>query len=475
MTPVKSNFLKLLDAGFTKASIPSGSTLVVAFSGGPDSSALLAGLAQLRSKHHLNLVAAHVNHNIRPTSSINDQTAAQRIAESLGVEFVTANVDVPELAKQNKISIESAARSSRYRALADIAAQYGAHAVVTGHTRDDQAETVLLHASRGSGLKGIAGMRYSSTLKIPAEEVRLRVVRPMLDLPGADCIAFCAALNIDPVIDESNASRDYTRNKIRLDVLPALNEAVPEASLALSRLASNAASDLEIIDWVVDHHLVDADEGSGKYSRSVVKNLPDSLVSRILMKAYELRVGHALDLERRHVANMLQLVHGKSGTSIELPNGIVFYIDKETFGFRHTDDDDCPYPTLIAHSSIALPGMIELGEGITLKADIVDRPERLELEDAHVTFATPDLLSHSLKLRTRLNGDRFQPLGMSPQVKLQDFFVGAGVPERWRDRVPIIDSTEGIVWIAGYRLAEWAKVLPEHRKVTRLELAGVKA
>ena len=106
------------------------------------------------------------------------------------------------------------------------------------------------------------------------------------------------------------------------------------------------------------------------------------------------------------------------------------------------------------------------------KAEIVNRPERLDTGGSHVTFATPDLVSHPLHLRNRKNGDRFQPLGMEPQVKLQDFFVGAGVPERWRDRIPIVESDRGIVWVTGYRLAEWAKVLPEHDQVTRFELTG---
>ncbi|MBP38249.1 MAG: tRNA lysidine(34) synthetase TilS [Dehalococcoidia bacterium] len=471
----ESKFLELLISGLDQAAVPDGSTLIVAFSGGPDSTAVLAGLAQLSANRNITLVAAHVNHQIRPATSNRDQTVAEQIARALNIEFTAINADVPTLATTNKISIESAARRLRYEALAKAVETHNAYGVVTGHTQDDQAETVLLHATRGSGLRGIAGMSYNSLLKIPDSAAELRVLRPMLDTPGAMCIEFCTQLGIEPAIDESNDSRDYTRNKVRLDVLPLLNEVTPESIRALARLAKNTSDDLEIIDWAVDQQLSIAQNTAGSYSRAVVDDLPKSLIARVLMKAYELHVGHSLNLDRSHVIDMANLLNGQSGTSIELPNQTAFYIDRESFGFRSPSNDDCPYPANLATAELPLPGTTAIGSGMTLSAEIIDRPLNLDLADAHVAFATPDLLSHSLKLRTRKNGDRFQPLGMAPQVKLQDFFIGAGVPERWRDRVPLVESDHGIVWIAGYRLAEWAKVLPEHSQVARFELAGARS
>jgi tRNA(Ile)-lysidine synthase len=465
-----SEFLELLDSGLSQALVPNGSTLIVAFSGGPDSSALLAGLAALRERQRLSLVAVHVNHQIRPALSDRDQSTAQRIAESLNVTFQSVVLDIPAQATATKISIELAARSARYGVMAKAVADHQAFGVVTGHTRDDQAETVLLHAARGSGLKGISGMDHNSILRIPEATVELRVLRPMLDTPHTECLAYCDNLNIEPAIDESNNSRDYTRNKIRLDVLPALNESIPEASQALSRLAKNATDDLEIIDWIVDRHITVAREASGSYSRFTVEGLPSGLISRMLMKGYESHVGHLNNLERIHVSKMSNLLERHSGTSIELPNNVEFYVDKKTFGFRSTGDDDCPFPMPATETDLTESGTFDLGNGLSIKVEIVDRPAKLEVSNPYITFGAPDLVSQSLKLRNRKNGDRFQPLGMEPRVKLQDFFVGAGVPERWRDRIPVVDSDRGIIWIVGYRLAEWAKVSPEHTQVTRFTL-----
>ena len=466
-----SKFLDRLDAGLTLASVPNGAKLVIAFSGGPDSTALLAGLARLGKQRELMLTAAHVNHQIQVESSDRDQLAARRIAESIGVEFKTETVNAPALAAKNKISIELAARHARYTALSKIALASNAYGVATGHTRNDQAETVLLHAARGAGLRGIGGMKYSSILKFPESDLELNVIRPMLDTPRSECIEYCEQLGITPVFDPSNSSRDYTRNQIRLDVLPLLEQAAPGSSDALARLAKNATDDLEIIDWVVDRFLNKAKIETGAYSRLAITELPRSLVSRMLMRAYENHVGHTQDLERVHVSEMVSQLSGRSGTSIELPNRTNFYVDRGSFGFASPEDDDCPHPNSLNAIDFRLPGTTLLGDGFIATAEIIDRPDQLDSGNAHITFATPDLLSHTLKLRNRINGDRFQPLGMKQRVKLQDFFVGAGVPERWRDRVPIIESDEGIVWVAGYRLAEWAKVLPSHSRVAKLEIA----
>jgi tRNA(Ile)-lysidine synthase len=471
MSP-ESNFLERLSTGLDNASVPNGSTLIVAFSGGPDSSALLSGIAGLRNKRKFTLLAAHINHQIRPESADNDQIAAQEIAASLDVEFIAKSVDVPAVSALGKISIEQAARQSRYEILAQIVNDRAAYGVVTGHTRDDQAETVLLHAARGAGLRGISGMKHASVLKIPGSKIELNVIRPMLDTPRTECIEFCKLAGITPVIDESNSSRDYTRNKIRLDVLPVLNEASSGSSDALARLAKNAADDLEIIDWVVNRYLIEAKSKDGLYSRSATDGLPGSLVARMLMRAYESYAGHAQNLERVHVSDMVRLLAGQSGTSIELPNGVIFYVDKNEFGFTSKKYDDCPFPDSLSATEMRLPGTTDLSGGFTINAELVNRPQRLEDAGSQVTYATPDLLSHALTLRNRRNGDRFQPLGMDPLVKLQDFFVGAGVPERWRDRVPIIESERGIIWVAGYRLAEWAKVLSTHTQVARMELVA---
>ena len=468
------DFIKRLNAGLDQSKISTDASLIVAFSGGPDSSALLSGLSKLKSKRRLSLIAVHVNHQIRPAHSLNDQTKAKEIAKELNVEFIDVKVDVPAFAATQRLSIESAARKLRYKALCDVATKRNADAIATGHTSDDQAETVLMHAARGAGLNGLSGMRFTGTLKITEPSVKIKVVRPMLDIRRYMCLEFCEKQNIDPVFDESNMSRKHTRNRLRLDVLPYLENAMPGSTEALSRLAKNIASDLSMIDWVTDGYLREATVESNTYSRNSIRTLPSFLISRIIMKAYEKRLGHSNGLERKHVGKMVELLKNDSGNSIHLPNKMMFFIDKKTFGFRAIDEDDCPYPHLNKPRKITIPGVLKLGQNVSFISRIIERPLKLNRDGNEITFATPELIYESLQLRHRLNGDRIQPMGMKNTVKLQDLLVNAGVPERWRERIPLVDSSKGLVWIPGHRLADWAKVRPEHSKVLRLELTGVK-
>ena len=155
---------------------------------------------------------------------------------------------------------------------------------------------------------------------------------------------------------------------------------------------------------------------------------------------------------------------------MDLPNGITFHVDKDSFSFSSNNNDDCPYPPPIVETSLNHFGFTQLDGGFAVTSELRNRPRQLNTGNSWVTYASPAIANLTLLLRNRKNGDRFQPLGMNPHVKLQDFFVGAGVPKRWRDRVPLIESNNGILWVAGSRLAEWGKVMPEHTEVTRLEL-----
>ena len=188
------------------------------------------------------------------------------------------------------------------------------------------------------------------------------------------------------------------------------------------------------------------------------------------MRAYANRVGHSQDLERKHVVEMTRQVTERSGIGVDLPNGIRFVVDRDSLGFQSVNEDDCPYPEPLKPMELALPGNTQLNDGFILSTEMIARPIALNPTNPWVTFTSPEIASLSPRLRNRKNGDRFQPFGMEPLVKLQDYLVGAGIPERWRDRVPIVESSKGIVWIVGSRLAQWAKVQAKHSQVARLEL-----
>lgn len=246
-------------ARFRDAGIPRDAPLVVAYSGGPDSLALAAALTHLRAVDGLPLLLVHIDHRLRDTSG-SDATAAAELGRGLGLDVVVRRVPVAPREAHPKLGVEEAARRERYRLLADEADRVGASHVATGHHREDQAETVLLHLLRGSGLRGASGMAEVAPLPlgvrhdISREEARrdVRLWRPFLSEPRAEILAYLDRRRLTPIHDPSNEDLALRRNALRHRALPELEAVFPGAAAALARFAALAAEE--------DGYLIEAAE-----------------------------------------------------------------------------------------------------------------------------------------------------------------------------------------------------------------------
>jgi tRNA(Ile)-lysidine synthase len=227
-----------LAEGVVRLAIPDGATIVLAVSGGPDSTALLHGAARLAPAHGWRLAVAHLDHALR-AGSADEGAAVAAVAVRLGLPVEVHRTDVAALAAAEHRSVEDAGRQARYRFLAGAAAKLGAHTLIaTAHTADDAAETVLLRLARGSGLRGVRG--------IPAR--RGQIVRPLLGARRAALRAALDAAGIGYVTDPSNADTAHTRNRLRAELLPALERLNPAAVEALLRFGRLAADDDDLLD-----------------------------------------------------------------------------------------------------------------------------------------------------------------------------------------------------------------------------------
>ena len=225
-----------------------GAPLVVGVSGGADSLCLLHALHALRAlapELGLRLHVAHLDHGLRATSAA-DAAWVRALCVAWELPCTLDRCDVRALAEREGRSLEDAARQARYRFLAQVARQVGARAVAVGHTADDQAETVLLHLIRGTGLEGLAGMAPDAAWPLPDEQGTdgLRLLRPLLALTRADTEAYCAAVGLTPRQDESNRDLAYARNRVRLELLPLLRELNPGITATLGRTAAAIAGDV---------------------------------------------------------------------------------------------------------------------------------------------------------------------------------------------------------------------------------------
>ena len=469
-------FVETVEAGLQRSGVDFGRPLLIAFSGGPDSSALLLASVALRDRRGLDITAAHFNHRLRGAESDSDADHAAAVCRRYGVECVLGSGDSLALSRQTGRSLEAAARELRYAFLADAANATGAQAAATGHTKDDQAETVLLNITRGAGLRGVSAMRSAVDLPIAGRDDPLRVVRPMLGLRKSAAAEFCRQRGLSPLLDRTNEDTRFPRNKLRRDVIPDLEAINPNVIDAIYRLAHTARDDFEVIDAVSAEAFgaaVTTGDGFADISKVALSGLPVPVARRVLMAVYESVSGTLDGLESAHVDAMLEVATGRAGLSVDLADGVTMTGDRHTarLAAHGRQDHGCPYPSAVREEVLTVPGELDLSDGFRLIAEI-RRGEVGEPGREWAATLDPAIVVGALVVRSRRPGDRFHPLGMPGPVKLQDFFVNAGVPRRWRDRVPLVESKAGIAWVAGHRPAEWARLGPAADCALRLELTG---
>jgi tRNA(Ile)-lysidine synthase len=456
-----------------------GATVVTAISGGADSLCLLGALDALRMRAILSapgrIVLAHLDHGLRGAAGAADAAFVAEMARGLGLECVTGREDVAALARREKRSLEDAARRARYAFLRRVAANVGAECVVTGHTRDDQAETVLMHFIRGAGLAGLGGMAPRGG----------DIARPLLDLTRAETEAYCAARGWVPREDVSNVDLGFFRNRVRHALLPFLERENPHLRETLARNASLIAADAAYLDALArdawERAVRSATADAITFDLQTLRALPGPLRSRLLREAQRRMSGEEEEgLEARHIEAAEEYVRrGPNGTWSHLPGGLRLVRGPDTLAVTHAPAADAgqrPRQPTMEPVTLPVPGeRALLPLGVRLRARVLDasavRPEMLRGGVRHVAYADADAAGEPLRVRTWRPGDRFQPLGMAGEKKLQDYFTDAHIPRDERARVPLVCGPAHLVWVAGHRLDERVRVTPQTRRVLELTLA----
>ena len=230
----------------TQCLLSTNNKVVVGVSGGPDSLCLLDLLARVK----LPVLVAHYDHHLRPESG-EDALRVRQAAARYGFPFFLGESDVAAYARQQKASIEEAARDCRYRFLFETAVNQQAEAVLVAHTADDQVETVLMHLLRGSGLAGLKGMTYRCVLETWND--RIPLLRPLLAYWREDILTYCQERGLQPVMDATNADITYFRNRLRHELIPYLSEYNPQFKRVLWRMALNLGGDFELVQDLTQH------------------------------------------------------------------------------------------------------------------------------------------------------------------------------------------------------------------------------
>lgn len=318
-----------------------GRELIVALSGGPDSSALLLALSESRPRTGWSPRAVHVDHMISGEAqrAAFRETAAQA-AQLAGAAIEVRRADAPRRERERGIGIEAAAREVRYEALAAAAREIGVDTIAAAHTRDDQAETVLLRILRGAQLDGLAAIRPLAPLPYPdGLAPPLRLARPLLGLTRADTEALCAAWGFAPAQDPANRDLSRLRNRIRLQLLPQLRELNPQIDAALARLADGAALDRDFLDAAAAAALDAAPpDGEGTRSRRDLAALHPALRRRAL-RLLAARAGLELSAERTAAAE--RLLERDSG-EVDLGGGLRLRLRRGRVDFHRPHEGESP-------------------------------------------------------------------------------------------------------------------------------------
>jgi tRNA(Ile)-lysidine synthase len=469
--PSDSNALEKRISGFIReyGLISGGEKVLVAVSGGPDSVCMLYVLNNLKEMLDIQLHVAHLDHGLRDESGADAQYVTN-LASSLALPVTVEKSDVAELKSRRKISLEEAAREARYRFLEGTARQTGAKRVAVGHTRDDQAETTLMHILRGSGIQGLRGLRPAAHIPYGDKEDGIWVIRPLLEITRRETEAYCAAVSLQPRKDITNDQVRFLRNRIRAELLPLLRQYNADIDSALLRLADLAGEDTDFIDEqaaAVCNSLVTGEGRITCLDSGKLRGLPLALQRRVFRMMIERACGSLHDIESVHIDALVRLLFSSTGRSVYLPGGTVVTNERSRMVVTAPGTAACPWPVLDSDHALNIPGETKL-PGWLISATIMSENF---FKDDDIFSASFDLdkAGRRLSVRGRRPGDRFRPLGMAHSRKIQDFMVDSSIPRSWRDSVPIVYSPQQIVWIVGWRIDDRAKVTTATQNVLRLD------
>ena len=451
----------ILRKALQRAGFDHGATLVVACSGGPDSTALLHALLALRLALALKLHVAHLNHDFRGQEAEDDAAFVAAMAEKLGLPATVEEADPIAYQRERGISsFEEAAREVRYRFLTNLSNSISADAIVLGHTADDQAETILMHILRGSGLPGLRGMQELTPWRDTPKGKTAALYRPLLQATRKETRAYCLELNIPFREDSTNRSLRFTRNRIRLQLLPALREYNPQVRQALVRIGRASTESLDFLDDHLDAlwpEISSTDGGSVTLDTSTLKELHPALRAMVLRRAFARGSGSIRRLSETHVKSMLSLVAGPAGKIVHLPGGLAFRATKDALilgPLRHDKaagtTPDYEYP-LIVPGTTRIPGWLITVEPVPSNVD----PKTLAPTEA---LFDADKMGNCLVVRNRRPGDFIQPLGMTGRKRIKDLFIDLKVSRGLRPTIPLLVSEKGVLWVYPYRTSELARV-----------------
>lgn len=471
--------------------IKRGDSLILAISGGPDSMALLHIMKELRGHLGLSIAAAHLNHSLREDAGAEEEMVRKQCL-NWNIPFHARTVDVRNVAREEKKSLEEAGRDCRYAFFKELRAKLAANKIATAHHQDDMAETVLLHLLRGSGSKGLRGIMPGSG----------HLIRPLLAVNKTEIISYLKVHTIEYATDQSNDDLSFLRNRIRHSLIPALQQGYnPRIVEALNRLGETVREDNEAMEIATRRYWEQLliKEGSDQIiiDKKNLGQLHPAYQSRIIREAL-FRLQGESGWEHQDVLNIKNLalkpgssknIRLKKGVTVnavyeelhfclQVPNRVSFNYAIEVPGKIYIPEIASTY--VFELEDVNDTGIIPLRqEGISFESEANSAEISSEVKRDYSSPLTPhalgeivsldfDKLKQPLFIRSRQNGDRFYPLGIEGSKKIKDYFIDIKLPLRERNKVPILTAEDEIYALLGFKVSRLAAISPGSSKILRI-------
>lgn len=430
--------------------IPEGSHVIVGLSGGADSVCLLKLLKEYKKQQKFQLYAVHVNHHIRGEEAVRDEEFSKEMCQKLEVLFTVFHYDVPKLAQEEKLSLEEAGRNVRREAFEkakkNIKMQ-GKKIIALAHHENDNAETVLHNLMRGSGAAGLGGIR-------PVSGEKDSYIRPLLFVKRAEIEEYLKGQGISWVTDSTNEETEYTRNKIRHQIIPVMEEINPQAVSCIGRAAENM--------WKIEEYLQEqTDILYGRYVKETEDTFciakecfseKEIMQSYLIMRVLERASKGKKNITAAHIEAVRGLFKGRTGASVSLAWGLT---------------------AVQVYGDVHIQRKKEKENGIyTLKWEVFPYEKQQIPEKTYTKWFDYDKIKNSPCVRTRRQGDYLTVNSEGGRKKLNRIFIDEKIPAEIRDRLPVVAVGSEILWIPGGRMNEKYKITSTTGRVLELHYQG---
>jgi tRNA(Ile)-lysidine synthase len=463
------NKLEQKTADFIKAEqlIPAGEKVLLAVSGGADSTALLHIFTALR----LNICCAHINHQLRGEESQRDEDFVIEQCRILNLPVITKKINVRDYAKKSRLSIETAARNLRIGNLVEIAQQQNCACIATAHHKNDNAETIIDRMIRGTGLRGLCGIWPSKDLTDG-----IRFIRPLLCAAREDIVQYLKNRKLSWCTDRTNADFAYRRNFIRHRLLPAVQKKSTDDIVELLTVLSKASRGFyEAICRTSDMIWPDiaaVNENEIVVNFNKIANQPAEVKIEIIRRTLAQFGCGEQDMAQRHYTGVLQL---SDDAKLQLPNCITVTRRGEQIIFEHNSKPPDSRAGFTTPMQLNIPGKTEFA-GILIESVIFEydaaKFEKFKANKSNtVEWFDYEKLKLPLEVRRRKTGDKFWPLGLAGEKKVGKFLTTAKVSPSLRRRLIVVADSGKIIWLCPVRISEKAKVSNDTRRVIQIKIS----